>query len=322
MDIICIGELLIDLIANEQGTLSQVESFTRFAGGAAGNVAVQVAKLGLKSGVVGMLGKDAFGAYLINHLNSFGVDTRAVKLNEHRRTTVAFISMNEKRIPDYLFFRDSGASTAIAPDDIDEEYIAGGKILYFSSITLSGEPVRSTTEKTIEYAMKHGLLVAFDLNLRLTAWQNESLARKAIFEILPKVDILKINTEELSFISDNMGLDIEAACKRLMSRFSNIKVLIYTAGKDGALIFTQSGSTILIPTNDIVRVDTTGAGDAFMGAFLCGVIQRGVEETSYTDIGKMANAAAELTIMRRGVIDAMPTKTELDKYMEQLAGKK
>lgn len=320
MDVVCIGELLVDIIGQEEGSLSDVQTFKRYAGGAAGNVAAGTSKLGLKSGFIGKVGNDPFGEFLIKTLNNYKVDTTQICRDDNRKTGLAFVSLDERKVPDYLFYRDPSASMFLSPEDIKDEYIRNAKIIYFSSISLVNEPFRSATYKAIKLAQEYDLLVSFDPNIRLSLWNSQEEARNEILNAMRSTDILKINTEELSFLF-GQG-DREELCKKLIRECPSLKLVTLTLGSEGALIMDSIGNSVHVNAVPVKVKDTTGAGDTFISAILSFILKSGsiYNQATLYKLGQYANAAAALAVTKQGVIPAMPTQDELEEFLKNING--
>ena len=313
VSIVCFGELMIDMVAEERGSLETVQSFTRFAGGAAANVAAQNQRLGGKPVFMGKLGRDGFGKYLLRYLEQNGVDTHAVVFDDERRTTVAYVTLDEDGIPSYLFYRKGGACVNLRPEEMDQQAIVQADIFYFSTLTLTEEPLRSTALYAIKAARRTGALVAPDLNYRASAWPSEKEARNEIDRVLEYVDILKVNREELTFITD--GCADNEACVQFVQASKTLKMLVLTDGAAGSVIFLKDQLPLHIPAcHDRPVVDTTGAGDSYMGAFLYALEQNGLEldRDSVCHAGMLAAKASAYTVSGKGAIAAMPDAQALE----------
>jgi len=316
MKIFCYGELMIDMIAEEKGDLQEAVTFQKKAGGAAANVAAQITKLGGDAAFVGKLGDDAFGRYLLAYVKQFHIDTSAVILDPVRRTTVAFVGLDREGIPDYLFYKDGGAANTISAREMDTEYLKKADILYSSSLMLTAPGVRETTKWLFSFAREHGIKIAFDLNLRLTAWPEKKNVKDVILPILGQVDILKINDGELEFIAGK-PVKLPEDGIELFHTFERMEILIITCGENGSWIFGKGEEAVYIPAGKTKVLDTTGAGDSYFGAFLAAYERYDKRACSLADMGRWAAAAAELTIQGTGVIPAMPGYDALQAYCEK-----
>jgi sugar/nucleoside kinase (ribokinase family) len=244
-------------------------------------------------------------------MNHHSVDTSLVFLDEKRKTGLAFVSLDEKRVPDYLFYRDPSASMFLCPEDIKEDYFQHAKALYFSSMSLVNEPFRSANYTAIDYAKKYGLFVAFDPNVRISLWNSEEEAKKEIKRVIQHVDVLKVNTEEMSFLQDTSTK--EDGIFTLFDEYTNLKLVTLTWGDKGSVLWDNKGNEVHAESFRVVTQDTTGAGDAFMAALLSRIIAAGGLEQAHDllEIGRFANAAAASIIQRTGVIPAMPEESDI-----------
>lgn len=316
MKVICYGELMIDMIAKGRQSICEATDFCKHAGGAAANVATQISKLGGQAAFLGKLGDDAFGHYLMQYMRRHKVDTQGVVVDPARRTTVAFIGLDEQGIPSYLFYRAGGASETITPADMDESYIKQADIVYSSSLMLTAPQVRETTKWIFQICKAQGIVVAFDLNLRLSAYESAAKARETVKDIFPQLDILKINDTELDFLLDKESEPVEGG-KSLLAQYPNLRVLIITCGAEGAYLLRQDGQPVFMAARQVKAIDTTGAGDSYMGAFLYAY---GLFEGDLSRLECMAEwaaAVAELTVQGHGAIDAMPDFANVQAYCNQ-----
>lgn len=316
-----IGEALIDFIPQEKGKrLCEVENFKRVAGGAPANVAGAVAKLGLSAKFITKLGQDAFGDYIVQCLASCGIDTSYIKRTKEADTALAFVSLAADGNRDFLFYRRRCADQLLEPSEVAADVLDDCGILHFCSVALVESPMKYAHQTLIDQAIEKDVLISFDPNLRLSLWENEEDLFHTVVEFLPSADILKISDEEITFIT---GCDtIEEALPSLF--VGRVKAVLYTMGKDGASLYLKDGRHITCEGNVIDVVDTTGAGDSFIGAFLYKML---FHETS--DLTKLsdsvlaeylsfANAYAACTTSRAGALDAMANAQEFENFRKTL----
>lgn len=315
LDYICIGEVLIDFIAKETSDLVNANTFGKYPGGAAGNIAVGVSKMGLKAGVISKLGSDPFADFLINTLTAHGVDTSHIYRDHSRKTGLAFVALNDSGVPDFTFYRDNCASRFLQVAEIDPDYILNAKGIYFSSMSLVNEPLRSANYAAVNIARAHDRLVSFDPNVRIGLWHYEDEARAEILNMFNFVDILKINTDELFFLRGTG--DHEALCRDILNSYPNIRLLALTLGEKGCLLINQRQSYAHIKAFNVPVVDTTGAGDAFFSALISRLLKKGApaDAQSLEHLGRFANAASALTIAAPGVIPAIPSEAEINAFL-------
>lgn len=323
IDVLCLGELLVDFIGQDVGELQQVSSFCRYPGGSAANVAAGLARLGVSSGIVTRLGQDPFGDFLLDTMHEYGVDTALVKRDENRRTSLAFVSHDSDREPSYMFYRHPSASMYLRPADVDRSSVTAARLLYTSSMSIVNRPFRDAIYRAARIARRAETLVSFDMNLRLDLWRSRLEARKQIMAFLRVVDILKISQHELDLLcpaaSDDSGG--RGQLSRLFEHYPNLRLVTLTRGDSGSICMLDSGIQVSVPAIAVDPsrvVDTTGAGDAYMTGMLGCIVWETEEgrgfhfgEDDIRRFGEFASGAAAFVIQKPGVIPALPTKAEI-----------
>ncbi len=262
--ILCIGEALIDMICTDKGSsLSDGQHFVKKPGGAPTNVAAAIAALGGTVEMSAKVGKDPFGKHLIEVMNEFGIITDSIIQDEKNFTTFAFVSLMENGERDFYFNR--GADGMLNDDDVRKIDISSFGIAHFGSATgfLPG-PLQSTYKNMLDKANDHGLFVSFDPNYRhLLFSHDQELFIQKSWEFIEKCSFFKVSDEEAFMLTRKSSVEEAAA---VFAKKSNA-VFAITLGKDGTLLGFQK-ETLIIPSIEITPVDTTGAGDAFVGAVL------------------------------------------------------
>ncbi|QMS85080.1 carbohydrate kinase family protein [Candidatus Xianfuyuplasma coldseepsis] len=312
--LISIGELLIDFIPKEKGRkLKDVVNYERVAGGAPANVAACVTRLGGSAIMLTKVGKDGFGDHLIESLNAVGVDTSHIKRTDKANTALAFVSLTNDGERDFSFYRNPSADMLLEPKDIDESIFKKGDVLHFCSVDLVDYPVRKAHKAAIEYAQKHDMIISFDPNLRFPLWPDKDAYKKTINQFIPEAHILKISDDELLFITG-----IENKSDAIQSLFKgNVRVIILTEGSNGASIYTKQ-NVIFVPSEKVKPVDTTGAGDSFIGAIIYQLLARGINLNNLEDVQdeailSFAHKVSQHVVLEKGAIPVMPTKQDLRK---------
>ncbi|MFJ7952125.1 carbohydrate kinase [Lysinibacillus sp. NPDC096418] len=262
--LIAIGECLIDFTPSEQGgALAEVTGFTRNAGGAPANVAAVVAKLGQHAALLSQVGQDPFGDFLIKTMEMAGVDTMYIAQTTEGETSLAFVSLTEEGDRDFLFYRRNAADLLYRKEQLPKDLLTTGDMLHFCSVNLVDSPMKYTHEALIKQAHDAGCLVSFDPNVRLPLWHDTEACRQTILDFLPKAHIVKLSDEELTFLTH-----IEDGHQAVQKLFQErVQVLFVTHGADGATIYTKQ-QHVKVSADIIQAIDTTGAGDAFIGAVL------------------------------------------------------
>lgn len=312
-DVLCLGELLIDFVPDRSGvTLGEAERFLKAAGGAPANVAVGVARLGVKAGFVGKVGDDAFGHWLAEVLADQGVDVSQLRFDDAARTALAFVSLTASGERDFMFYRHPSADQLHRSDELDLDAIRAASILHHGSISLIQEPSRSATLTAIDAARQAGALVSFDPNVRLPLWASHDAARDRILSVWERAHVIKISDDELEFLTGSRDLD---AAPSLLH--DDLKLLTVTLGADGVAWFAGDRSG-RVEGFQVDVADTTGAGDAFVAGLLTALQQDPSlpeDPSALSQALRRANAYAALTTTRPGAIPALPTATELDAFL-------
>lgn len=315
-EITCIGEVLVDFISTRNGVgLSESLGFKKFAGGAAANVATGIAKLGVRSAFVGKVGNDPFGMFLCQELTRCGVDTSGIVTDDRYKTRLAFVSLTKSGERDFEFREQHPADEQLQRSEIDVVKLGKSKIIHISSFLLLNEPSRSTALYIAERFHKRGCIISFDPNLRLSLWKSMPEARRIHLAMVKRAAILRLNEEEALFLTGKRRLD--SAVEQLRSLGPS--VVVVTMGKNGCYAVSNTGSTVVrgFPVN---VVDTTGCGDGFLAGLLTGMVKTSSRpneislETLYS-ICRYANAVGALTAARRGVISALPTASQIQRFL-------
>ena len=278
-----IGEMLIDFTAQEAGALESAVTFRKNAGGAPANVAVCVAKLGKPACVVTKLGNDPFGNFLVETLGREHVGTDFVFRTDRANTALAFVARDEKGERSFSFYRNPSADMLLDESEVSGIPFARGDILHFCSVDLVDAPVKRAHVAAIEKARKAGTIVSFDPNLRYSLWKSAEELLQTVRAFLPLADVVKVSDEELLDIT---GIsDEKEAVKALFQ--GEVKLVFVTKGKGGASAYTKE-TEAWQPTDTASKVvDTTGAGDSFIGTILYQLLGRGIEGLTGEELNEM-----------------------------------
>jgi len=297
--------------------LAEARSFVQAPGGAPANVAVGLARWGLGAGFVGCVGDDAFGRHLRAVLAGEGVDTRGLRLHPDARTTLAFVATRSDGRKDILFYRNPGADALLTPADLDMALLAEARLFHFCSVSLSREPMRSTTWAAARAAKAAGAAISFDPNWRAPLWDGSTEARAQIAAGVALADILKVADEELELVAGTDEVDL--AVDRLLA--AGPRLVVLTFGADGALAATAE-QRVRVPGFSVKAIDTLGAGDAFVAGLLSYLLGRPrldgqLDAAELTAMLRRANAAGALATTKLGVIPALPTPSRVQSFLEE-----
>lgn len=310
-----IGEALIDFIPQQTGVgIAEVDAFAPKVGGAPANVCGAYTKLGGPSAMITQLGADPFGDKIENELKGFGIDTSLIRRTEEANTSLAFVALKQDGNREFSFYRKPGADMLYDPKDIQKDFFAEGFALHFCSVSLGDFPMKQAHQQAIRYAREAGLLISFDPNLRKNLWSSEEALRQAVLEFLPVCDILKVSDEEIAFITGKEK--IEEALPVLFT--GEVKLVVYTEGAAGARAYTKHAQASS-PCEKVKAVDTTGAGDAFIGSFLYKLSEAGVRAEELATLSgetleamlQFSNTYCGKSVQKEGAIASYPTKTEM-----------
>lgn len=315
-NIACIGELLIDFVCTDIGLgLKHGARFLKKAGGAPANVAAAINRSGGNAKLAAKVGHDPFGDFLLHTLESEGIE-RAGVTRGTTSTTLAFVGLQDDGERDFTFCR--GADGELCWQDIPSAFLDDVGIVHFGAATglLDGE-LYVTYQRLLQEAKQRGLLIAFDPNYREGLWgQNpqEFIARCTPW--FQQADIVKVSEEELHFITDTKATS--EGCRCLHE--AGVSYVTVTCGGRGTWVSHRSGVQQLIPSVPVDAIDSTGAGDAFIGALLAQVAQadcRLDDWSQFLHSVRWANICGALTCTKFGAIDAIPVAKDVDDYFNK-----
>lgn len=315
----CFGEALIDFHAEPRG--DGLPAFIPHAGGAPANVAVAVARLGDASAFVGMFGRDVFGDLLLRGLADAGVDTRHTRRTGAANTALAFVTHDAQGERSFSFYRPPSADLLFRDGDFDPTIFAAGNIFHTGSCSMTEPASAATTLQGMQRARAAGALVSFDMNLRPALWPRGEDPAPVSWRALALADFVKLSAEELVFLAASAGSE-DAVFERLWS--AGTQFVAITDGGRAIRWFTPcaKGASPVFPVR---VVDSTGAGDAFVGGFLHALVAAGslpalLENGARRDAAlRFAAACGALAVTRTGSFAAMPALADVQTFLEQHA---
>ncbi|MBE6114850.1 MAG: carbohydrate kinase [Erysipelotrichaceae bacterium] len=302
--IFAIGELLIDMVGIDHLGLKDGIQFEKKAGGAPANVCAAITRLGGSSSFLGQVGKDPFGDFLLQTLQEYKVDTSFVK--QEGSTTMAFVGVDTDGERSFTFLRGSDALYTF--DNIDTNKIKANDMIHFGSATalLEGELKRTYTD-LLYYAKENHIYISFDPNYRDTLITPDILGKykKDCYHFMKKADLVKLSKEELFLLTQCN--DIESGARFLNDM--GAEVILVTLGSDGCLLCVK-GECEVIKSIHVKQVDSTGAGDAFMGAILYQLSlldeRKELSYSTWKEIVYFANIVGALTTTQYGAMEGIP----------------
>ena len=324
LQVISFGEALVDMLST-QVTLESGEhheAFIKFPGGAPANVAAAVSKLNGKACMVGMVGRDTFGEFLIQTLSTLGVDTKHLLLTDQAHTPLAFVSLDATGERSFTFYRAPSADLCFRAADFDESLFKEAGIFHFCSNTLTHEGIQLATLHGIELAKENGFLISFDVNLRHNLWPENTANRDTIDLCIRQSDIIKLSLEELNYL--RADIPSEDYIKQTLN--TGVQLVIVTDGSQPVQCFSASDSLTLSPPNSKV-VDATAAGDSFVGGLLFSLAKDHITRDRLRELAHsldrlsphltFACACGAFTVRKKGAISTLPHYDDVIKLLSE-----
>ncbi len=328
LDVICLGRVAVDLYSNNIGArLEDSATFSKYLGGSSGNVAYGSALQGLKSSMLARVGDEHMGRFVREELESVGVDTSYLVTDKERLTALVFLGIKDKDTFPLIFYRENCADMAIEKSDISESYIASSRALAVTGTHLSHPRTREAVLHALGIATKHGLKRVLDIDYRPVLWgltgigdgetrfiESEAVT-KGLKAVLSSFDLI-VGTEEEFHIAG--GRTDTALALKEVRRFTDA-TLICKRGPYGCSVFEGEipdflDEALTVRGNPVEVMNVLGAGDAFMSGLLRGYLN----DESWEQACTYANACGAIVVSRHGCAQAMPTREELDFYLQRI----
>jgi 5-dehydro-2-deoxygluconokinase len=305
-DLITMGRVGVDLYPEQIGVpLAEVRTFAKSLGGSATNVAVAAARLGARAAVITKVGDDPFGPYVRSALRGFGVDDAYVGTHPTLRTPVVFCEIFPPDDFPLLFYREPQApDMTIATYELDLESIRAARVFWTTGTGLSAEPSRAATLTAL--AERSRGVTVHDLDHRPMFWANESEAGRWARAALAHATVAVGNRDEAAVATG--ARDPEQAAEALLEL--GVELAIVKRGPDGVLARTRE-ERVAVPPVPVEVVNGLGAGDAFGGALVHGLLHDWPLERTI----RLANAAGAFVAGRLACADAMPTLRDLEEAL-------
>lgn len=348
-DITALGELLIDMapVSVEDESHRVVSAYLPKPGGAPANCIAQLAKLGRKVAMIGCVGDDVFGQRILDALRDVDIDVSCIQVDTEIPTTLAFVSLNEEGDREFTFYRKPGADLRVKWNRQAEKLIKESYIFHLGTLSLVDEPSITTTMKALDCARESRKLISFDPNFRLNLWTSFYALREATAAILPYAHVVKISGDELRafchpsevkeqvnpkgkreyFLPDVQPEEdkVRENIDQVFKDYPQLKLLAVTFGAKGSIL-AMKDRTVFTPAFSIRAVDTTGSGDAFMGALLSGLLESKVEgkfgvdgipwdKLALEEMGGFANACGAYAALSYGAIPSLGEKDKVEDFI-------
>lgn len=315
-DVVALGELLIDFTENglsEQGN----PLLEANPGGAPCNVLSMLQKLGDKTAFIGKVGNDGFGHLLTKAVQEQGIDTTGLVYDNDVHTTLALVLKKENGDRDFAFYRNPGADMNLKEEEVNESLIASSSIFHFGTLSLTDESVKKATQKAVKAAKENGLTITFDPNLREPLWRSLEEAHEQVAWGLQQADVVKISDNEITWFT---GMDnYDEGIAFLQKEYPNLKLICLSMGGEGSKAVYRDIHVAYPAFLQEATIETTGAGDTFCACMIHTVLENGIDhldEEKLIEMLKFANAAASLVTTKKGALRVMPTKEEVETFIE------
>jgi len=330
-DVITFGRSCIDLYSQNVGApFNDIKGFDAFVGGSPLNIAVACSRLGVNTSLLTAIGNDKVGEFIINFLKNEKVNTNRIPTKNGTRTSAAVLGIQPPDNFPLVYYRDNAADSQVDIDDVVNAKISDYKILLINGTALNIEPSRSATFFAVEIAKKNNVKVVLDLDFRADQWQDLRSFGLMIRAILPNVKIAigteeeilaatlddssKVRIKNQQISSPEISGDLDNSINQLISL--GLEVLIVKRGKKGVSIYKTNSKRQDVPGFPVEVLNVLGAGDAFAGGFLYGILKG----WDLYKACRMGNASGAQVVTKRGCANFMPTLEESLKFIESKGG--
>ncbi len=300
------GDAVVDLIPYDE------TKYLKCPGGAPANVAVTIARLGRHAGFFGRVGNDPFGKFMKQILSQEGLDTSYLVVDDNQRTSTVVVDLDSSGERNFTFMVKLSADQFLTCDDIPA--FNKNQWLHCCSIALAHEPSRSATFEAIERMKAAKGYVSFDPNLRIEIWSNPEELITTVMRAVELADVVKFSEEELLFLTNRRSLQEALA---IWNEYEG-KLIVVTLGELGALVMFNGQQRVIVGKQVDKVVDTTGAGDAFVGGMLAKLSQ--VDDwknwASIESSINWGNSCGGLATTKKGAMTALPTFQQLHLIMD------
>ncbi len=308
MDVCVLGRIGYDLYAVEYNRpLAEVETFSRDLGGSSANIAVGLARLGLRTGIISCLGKDALAGYLLSVLAKEGVDTTYVRLVEGYNTSLCLTEVSPPHHFPQVFYRRQPADSQVMVGPAEQAYLRQARMFVTNGTSLCASPSREATLEALKAAHGAGLRTVLDVDYRPSSWPSPEEAGLQARRALPWTGIVLGNENEMFLLTGEREPSKQAVA--IMSH--GVGIVVRKLGERGVEAETPNQRYFAEPVPMKV-VSTIGAGDGFAAGFLC-ALHRGLPLDECLRYG---NASAAIVVSRVSCAAAMPRPDEVAQLLD------
>lgn len=316
IDIIPMGRIGVDLNANEiHRPMEETETFTKYVGGSPANIAIGMTRLGRKVGFIGRVADDQFGRFVVNYFNNENIDTTNIVVDkEGAKMGLAFTEIKSPTESSILMYRDGVADLKINPTDVNEEYIKNAKSLLISGTALSKSPSREACFVAMEYAVKHGTVIIFDIDYRPYSWASMEEV-SAYYSMAAKMSDVIIGSREefdlMEALVDPENTSDQVTADRWFGY--NAKIVVIKHGKEGSIAYTNGNEAYKVSSFPVKLLKSFGGGDAYASAFLYGLMEGWNVDRSL----EFGSASAAMLVASHSCSDAMPSAKEVQEFIDK-----
>ena len=322
LDVICVGEALVDLLPMAAGQkVRDVEAWRQCPGGAPSNVAIGLARLGARCALNGVVGEDEFGHFLQARLAEEGVEVSHLRMTPEGRTGLSFVSLTHDGERSFTFYRSDAAEEFFCDKDVDPEFIDRTRIVHFGLNSMRRPAAQEAVIALMDAAVAAGRIVSCDPNLRLHLWEQPGALKALLDAVLPRCTVVKMSSDETAFVLGTS--DPERALRELSDR--GVALPVISCGAGGAR-FLWGGKVYSVPAPSSAVLDTTGAGDGFSAGLLYGLSRlcadatglRGLEAGQLEVVAALGCRVGSHVVERLGAVGGLPSRERLVGWPEWL----
>lgn len=308
IDVACIGILVADVIAKpvdsipKAGLLERIDSIAIYSGGCAMNAGIDMAKIGLKTAILGNVGNDSFGAFLSGELEKYGVDTAGISVDKNEQTSASIVisaSTGERS-----FLHVVGANASFSYDDINWDVIEKSRIVFVAGTMLMDTFDGEHCARVLKKCKEMGKTTVLD-----TAWDSKGRWMDVLAPCMPYIDVFMPSIDEAIELA---GGEKEPA--KIADYFFSlgVKQVVIKLGSQGCYLReTKDSEGVVIPCFKVKAVDTTGAGDSFCAGFLSGM----AKNLSFEECGRFANAVGAHCVQAVGASTGIRSYEEIQEFI-------
>jgi len=308
-DVICLGILVADVFASPlpelpaAGEIRLVDEIYPDTGGCAANTGVSLVRLGVKAGLIGKVGDDVFGEFILRDMAEKGLDVSGIRRSEEVGTSKTMIITVKGE--DRRFIHTLGANADLTYEDIDLGLVARGKALYVGGYLVLPKLDQGALVRLLRFAKEQGLLTVLDVIVPVAGGHT---VEKDLAQALPYTDVFLPNDDEGRLLTGEADPAAQARC---FLSFGCPNVMI-TMGERGVLAADQH-EMLRVPAFDVEVVDPSGAGDAFDAGAIYGLLQGWPLERTLT----FASAIGASACTKLGTTPGVFTLEEAETFLSQ-----